>query len=110
MVAAVDETIAEGHPNDLLERFLGPRRRRDVVIDRLEDLISAKTHAGANFDPSRLSGFRRFGGRPVPFQMSTIRARYTASDGTLTASSTAMLDITPVNDVPVASPVTLRQW
>ncbi len=32
---------------------------------------------------------------------------YTASDGTLTASSTATLDITPVNDAPVAPPVTL---
>ena len=32
---------------------------------------------------------------------------YTASDGTLTASSTATLDITPVDDAPVAVPVTL---
>ena len=33
--------------------------------------------------------------------------RYTASDGTLTASSTATLDITPVSDAPVTLPVTL---
>ena len=32
---------------------------------------------------------------------------YTASDGTLSASSTASLDIAPVNDAPVATPVTL---
>ena len=32
---------------------------------------------------------------------------YTASDGTLSASSTASLDLTPVNDAPVASPVDL---
>ena len=32
---------------------------------------------------------------------------YTASDGTLTASSTATLDLTPVNDGPVASPMIL---
>ncbi len=32
---------------------------------------------------------------------------YAATDGTLTASSTATLDITPVNDAPVTTPVTL---
>ena len=32
---------------------------------------------------------------------------YTVSDGELSASSTATLDLTPVNDAPVASPVTL---
>src|SRR4051812_12799851 len=32
---------------------------------------------------------------------------YTASDGSLSSSSTASLDITPVNDAPVATPVTL---
>ncbi|MBK8817057.1 MAG: cadherin-like domain-containing protein [Methylococcaceae bacterium] len=32
---------------------------------------------------------------------------YTTSDGALTASSTASLDITPVNDAPVATPVVL---
>ena len=38
--------------------------------------------------------------RPVSFS-------YTASDGTLSASSTAALTSTPVNDAPVATPVTL---
>ena len=32
---------------------------------------------------------------------------YTASDGSLTSSSTATLDLLPVNDAPLASPVTL---
>ncbi len=38
---------------------------------------------------------------------TSVTFSYTASDGTLTASSTATLDITPVNDAPVTTPVTL---
>jgi spore coat protein A, manganese oxidase len=38
---------------------------------------------------------------------TSVSFNYTVSDGSLTASSTASLDITPVNDAPVAGPVTL---
>ncbi len=44
---------------------------------------------------------------PVTNDSSSVNINYTASDGTLTSSSTASLDITPVNDAPVATPVML---
>ena len=44
---------------------------------------------------------------PALNDSTSVTFSYTASDGTLTASSTASLDITPVNDAPVASPVVL---
>ena len=46
---------------------------------------------------------------PAANDDSAVTFNYTASDGTLTASSTASLDITPVNDAPVAAPVTLAR-
>ncbi len=44
---------------------------------------------------------------PAANDSSSVTFNYTASDGSLSASSTASLDITPVNDAPVATPVTL---
>ncbi len=44
---------------------------------------------------------------PAPNDDTAVTFNYTASDGTLTSSSTASLDITPVNDAPVAAQVTL---
>src|SRR5207253_10287956 len=38
---------------------------------------------------------------------TSVTFAYTASDGSSSSSSTASLDITPVNDAPVAHPVTL---
>src|SRR6185312_5680720 len=38
---------------------------------------------------------------------TSVTFNYTASDGSLSSSSTASLDITPVNDAPVATAVTL---
>ena len=46
---------------------------------------------------------------PAANDDSSVTFNYTASDGTLSASSTASLDITPVNDAPVAAPVTLAR-
>ena len=44
---------------------------------------------------------------PAANDDSAVSFSYTASDGTLSASSTASLDITPVNDAPLANPVDL---
>jgi Ca2+-binding RTX toxin-like protein len=44
---------------------------------------------------------------PASNDDTSVTFAYTASDGSLSSSSTASLDITPVNDVPAASPVTL---
>jgi VCBS repeat-containing protein len=44
---------------------------------------------------------------PAPNYNGPVIFSYTASDGTLSASSTATLDIAGVNDAPVAGPVTL---
>ncbi len=44
---------------------------------------------------------------PAPDDDTAATFSYTASDGTASASSTATLDITPVNDAPVAVPVDL---
>jgi VCBS repeat-containing protein len=44
---------------------------------------------------------------PAPNYNGPVVFSYTASDGTLSASSTATLNIAAVNDAPVASPVTL---
>ena len=44
---------------------------------------------------------------PASNDDTSVTFAYTASDGSLSSSSTASLDITPVNDAPVATPVTL---
>jgi VCBS repeat-containing protein len=44
---------------------------------------------------------------PATDDDTDVTFNYTASDGSLTASSTASLDITPVNDAPATTPVTL---
>jgi len=44
---------------------------------------------------------------PVANDDGSVTFSYTVSDGTQSASSTATLDLTPVNDAPVAGPVTL---
>src|SRR5262249_49945473 len=74
VIAAVDKSVTESYSNNLLESFLRPYRLRDVVAERLENLVCTEIHVGAYFNPTPLGRFRRFRRGAMPFQMLAVRA------------------------------------
>ena len=65
MIQAIDEAILEGHLQQALKRQIRPLRFCDL-IDRLVNIVCARTHVGREPYPTRFSSERRLVGCNIP--------------------------------------------
>ena len=81
------------------------RRDRRRHAGRLRSITSLSIATGSGSLVDNGNGTWTY--TPAANDDTGVTFNYTVSDGSLTSSSTASLDLVPVNDAPVASPVTL---